>query len=377
MAKEADKRMDLKTRFHSEIETVYNNAKVLSDMLTYYSPDNSSVEEKDLMRELFESCERLRLRLFKLANDLTDDDPNLTTLFDANDELTKVINAYKNQFGSKEDTDSAVKNSHVSRNQISLLDIENSASIVYSNVIHDEELLDDHLLSSNINSSAKNVLDLPELREIFSHNIKPDECPNDVLLPQPARPSTPSRITDDQKNECESSQLSALDELNALSQLMIRSTLCREDKQNWNKHNSKPSLNELQKLASKTPAAKSDNSGVRRDSGDIVMPLTNVNVSLDSIRPSNCKPITLYDKNDLKVILHLASNTPRVDVKVFVLTVINTNHFPVTNIAFLAAVPKVCLLDRCIALSNCCLYFRQCESNFSRCPPHHCPLTTL
>lgn len=336
MAKEADKRMDLKTRFHSEIETVYNNAKVLSDMLTYYSADNSSVEERDLMRELFESCERLRLRLFKLANDLTDDDPNLTTLFDANDELTKVINSYKQKFGNIP-TDNYQTTSPPNQ-AISLLDI-NTTYPESPHISHDEELLDDHLLSSSsLNSNTKNVFNLPELGEIFSQSSQDNSPSKEILVPEPLRPVARDNPVTNSKTNSKSKPLSALDELNALSQMMIKSKLSND--KSWNREPSKTSLNELQILASKSKSVTPTETP-ESVTNESVIPLTHLNVSLDSITPSHCKPITLYDKNDLKVILHLASNSPRIDVKVFVITIINTNHFPVSNINFLAAVPKV------------------------------------
>lgn len=46
---------------------------------------------------LYERCDRLKPTLFRLASDTVDDDEALTQILAANDELTLVLNAYKEQ----------------------------------------------------------------------------------------------------------------------------------------------------------------------------------------------------------------------------------------------------------------------------------------
>ncbi|XP_013793382.2 ADP-ribosylation factor-binding protein GGA3-like, partial [Limulus polyphemus] len=77
MVKDADRRMELTARRNMELETVHNNAKVLSDMLHNYQSKETSAEENELMTELFDSCERLRPKLFKLAGELDEKDEDL------------------------------------------------------------------------------------------------------------------------------------------------------------------------------------------------------------------------------------------------------------------------------------------------------------
>lgn len=54
-------------------------------------------------------------------------------------------------------------------------------------------------------------------------------------------------------------------------------------------------------------------------------------------------PVTAYDKNGVRVLLHFASDCPagRPDVLVMVASMINTAPLYVRNIAMQAAVPKV------------------------------------
>lgn len=53
-------------------------------------------------------------------------------------------------------------------------------------------------------------------------------------------------------------------------------------------------------------------------------------------------PLNAYDKNGLKIVIHVAKNKPREDVKVMVVSTISTNTNPIKNFVFQAAVPKVC-----------------------------------
>ncbi|XP_069056230.1 ADP-ribosylation factor-binding protein GGA3 isoform X2 [Pleurodeles waltl] len=70
--------------------------------------------------------------------------------------------------------------------------------------------------------------------------------------------------------------------------------------------------------------------------------LGNVHVPLESIKPSSTLPVTAYDKNGLRILLHFASECPmgRPDVLVVVVSMLNTAPLPITNIVLQAAVPK-------------------------------------
>ena len=53
--------------------------------------------------------------------------------------------------------------------------------------------------------------------------------------------------------------------------------------------------------------------------------------------------MTAYDKNGLKILIHVAKDRPREDVSVMVVSVMSTNTSPVKGFVFQAAVPKVSL----------------------------------
>ncbi|XP_051889241.1 ADP-ribosylation factor-binding protein GGA3 [Pristis pectinata] len=70
--------------------------------------------------------------------------------------------------------------------------------------------------------------------------------------------------------------------------------------------------------------------------------LANVLVPLETIKPSSVLPLTAYDKNGFRILLHFAKDCPpaRPDVLVVVISMINTSPLPITSIVLQAAVPK-------------------------------------
>ncbi|XP_054249687.1 ADP-ribosylation factor-binding protein GGA3 isoform X2 [Indicator indicator] len=70
--------------------------------------------------------------------------------------------------------------------------------------------------------------------------------------------------------------------------------------------------------------------------------LASVHVPLESIKPSSALPVTAYDKNGFRILLHFARECPpgRSDVLVVVVSMLNTAPLPVKNIVLQAAVPK-------------------------------------
>ncbi|NWH80955.1 GGA2 protein, partial [Piaya cayana] len=70
--------------------------------------------------------------------------------------------------------------------------------------------------------------------------------------------------------------------------------------------------------------------------------LENLFVPLTSITPSNICPLTVYDRNGFKAMLHFSKDPApgQPDVLVMVLSMLSTSAQPIKDIAFQAAVPK-------------------------------------
>lgn len=59
----------MKSRKISELESLQNNVRLLNEMLDTYKPGVSSSGELDLIKELYQNCERLRPSINKLASE--------------------------------------------------------------------------------------------------------------------------------------------------------------------------------------------------------------------------------------------------------------------------------------------------------------------
>lgn len=60
-----------------ELESVHNNAKLLSEMLDSYNHNETSREDLELMKELRQACERLKPIVLRLANETQDNEEML------------------------------------------------------------------------------------------------------------------------------------------------------------------------------------------------------------------------------------------------------------------------------------------------------------
>ena len=70
--------MEMNSRRITELESVHNNVRLLSDMLDQYQLGQTSAEELELIKELHQSCERLRPSVFRLASETQDNESMLS-----------------------------------------------------------------------------------------------------------------------------------------------------------------------------------------------------------------------------------------------------------------------------------------------------------
>lgn len=121
MVKEDERRVEIKSKKVSELETVKNNVRLLSEMLDSYKPNQASNEEVELIKELHHGCERLRPNVFRLAADTSDNDELLSQVLSVSDELGHVLDKYNTVMvlGQKVDN---IKSIGDSKQSSSLLD---------------------------------------------------------------------------------------------------------------------------------------------------------------------------------------------------------------------------------------------------------------
>uniref|UniRef100_A0AAX7SSY5 Golgi-associated, gamma adaptin ear containing, ARF binding protein 1 n=1 Tax=Astatotilapia calliptera TaxID=8154 RepID=A0AAX7SSY5_ASTCA len=141
---------------------------------------------------------------------------------------------------------------------------------------------------------------------------------------------------------------SALDELDLLGKTLLQQSLPPEGLQvKWDKQQSKPTLRDLQNKTGTNiapnpiPAFTAEPPAPVPNSQPNVS-LTDVFVPLESIKPSNLLPVTVFDSHSLRVLFHFARDSPlsRPDVLVVIISMLSSAPVPVTNINFQTTAPK-------------------------------------
>ncbi|CAL1530446.1 unnamed protein product [Lymnaea stagnalis] len=96
MVKEDMEKTEKRSRRINELESVHNQVKLLTEMISEYSANTSSKEEIEMMKELYDNLEKQRPNLFRLASDTDENDNDgINDILKANDSVTRVMTLYK------------------------------------------------------------------------------------------------------------------------------------------------------------------------------------------------------------------------------------------------------------------------------------------
>ncbi|XP_061196347.1 ADP-ribosylation factor-binding protein GGA1-like [Saccostrea echinata] len=415
MVKQDADKMERVSRRINELEQINNNSKLLMEMLEHYSPETSSAADLDMMKELYDSLERLRPNLFRLASDADDKENDaINDILKSNDEVTQVMAQYKKKVGDK-----ANQNGHASDPASSLLDLADQSAPSHpstqtkdpSTEILDEELLalglgdsntksesllgdlDDIFAASSastVSTHGKSLTTAPVMNNAFTMSggqptfqafNQPIRAPVPTYSisqpmtgnfsqfpPQTSQPTTSLLMSSDSDTSVFSQkpkpppteqQTLAMKELDMLGQNLLQQNLPKNLPIKPQNTGQKVPMNQMLSKTASPQLSPGNNlldnpapaqlpvsqpspvSSTPVKQGLQVMALTDVNVPLESIQPESTAPVNAYDKNGLKIVIHLAKNKPREDVTVMVVSTISTNTNPVKNFVFQAAVPKV------------------------------------
>ncbi|XP_075704438.1 ADP-ribosylation factor-binding protein GGA1 isoform X3 [Rhinoderma darwinii] len=349
MVQEDQKRMEKISKRVNAIEEVNNNVKLLSDMLSAFRTGKSSEGSEDLMKELYQSCEKMRPTLFRLASDTEDNDEALAEILQANDSLTQVINTYR-QLVIGEEVNGESASGSVPASSSALLDLSGldmtssyppvpSQSTNLSQLFSSTSLLDDELMSLGLNDPVPPA----HPAESSSWNsFQSSEAESEAACTEKASPAA-QRAPQSTK---------ALQDLDLLGKTLLQQSLPPSALHlQWEKSQHKPTLRDLQSkgpvstallpqppvLADVPFIAPGQLSPVKTE-----ISLAAVTVPLESIKPSNILPISVYDQRSFRVLFHFAQGAPagRMDILVVVISMLSTAPLPVTGISFQAAVPK-------------------------------------
>uniref|UniRef100_A0A9J8ADS4 Golgi-associated, gamma adaptin ear containing, ARF binding protein 1 n=1 Tax=Cyprinus carpio carpio TaxID=630221 RepID=A0A9J8ADS4_CYPCA len=358
MVQEDQKRMEKVSKRVNAIQEVKESVGLLTQLLGDYSKESGSHSNEELIKDLYQRCEKMRPTLFRLASDTEDNDEALAEILQANDSLTQVINLYR-QLVKGEEVNGDTSSRSTALLDLTGLDTSPSAqnfSELPSKTPSSQEmgisLLDDELMSLG----KKSVMTLYAMTWNTFQSVDTAVTPAPaVLLPVASATKTPITVP--------VTSTKSLDELDLLGKTLLQQSLPPENLQvKWDKlqSQSKPTLRDLQiksgtntatnpspvlafssepgtLLNSQLPACITPASTLQDD-----VSLANVTVPLESIKPSSLLPLTVFDQHSLRVLFHFARDSPpaRPDVLVVIISMLSSAPVPITNVRFQAAVPK-------------------------------------
>ncbi|PNI49036.1 GGA1 isoform 5 [Pan troglodytes] len=368
MVQEDQKRMEKISKRVNAIEEVNNNVKLLTEMVMSHSQGGAAAgSSEDLMKELYQRCERMRPTLFRLASDTEDNDEALAEILQANDNLTQVINLYKQLVRGEEvngdATAGSIPGSTSALLDLSGLDLPPAGTTYPAMPTRPGEqaspeqpsasvsLLDDELMSLGLSDPTPPSgpsLDGTGWNSFQSSDAT--EPPAPALAQAPSMESRPPAQTSLPAS-------SGLDDLDLLGKTLLQQSLPPESQQvRWEKQQPAPRLT-LRDLQNKSSSCSTPSSNATsllhtvspepprppQQPVPTELSLASITVPLESIKPSNILPVTVYDQHGFRILFHFARDPlpGRSDVLVVVVSMLSTAPQPIRNIVFQSAVPKV------------------------------------
>uniref|UniRef100_A0A8C2WK74 Golgi-associated, gamma adaptin ear containing, ARF binding protein 1 n=1 Tax=Cyclopterus lumpus TaxID=8103 RepID=A0A8C2WK74_CYCLU len=359
MVQEDQKRVEKVSKRLNAIQEVKESVSLLSQLLEGYSKESCSQSNQGLIKDLYQRCEKMRPTLFRLASDTEDSDDALADILQANDNLTQVINLYRQLVKGEDVSKDGItlpSQPGSSSALVDLMGLNASANTTPSNPEPSSlqtltqnmgiSLLDDELMSL-----GKKILTLL----LFSQSSDGTEsfaaCVPAAVL-QPAVVQTPQAAPAGGPT----APPKPMEELDMLGKTLLQQSLPPQSQQvKWDKlqPRSRVSLRDMQTKsnASCRPAPNGTTT-----SPDVLLlsnltatdpyeniSLSDITVPLEAIKPSSYLPVTVFDKHSLRVLFTFARDCPpsRSDVLVVIISMLSSAPIPVTNIRFQAAVPKV------------------------------------
>ncbi|NXK18764.1 GGA1 protein, partial [Arenaria interpres] len=371
MVQEDQKRMEKISKRVNAIEEVNNNVKLLTEMVTNYSRGETTESNEDLMKELYQRCERMRPMLFRLASDTEDNDEALAEILQANDNLTQVINLYKQLVRGEEINGETVagplRGSTSALLDLSGLDLPTTgpsypalptlsggSAVPVPDQAGSVSLLDDELMSLGLNDPAPHP---SQAGDSGGWNSFQSSDSNELGI-TPIMATPPVKADAGASSPKPSPLTSGLDDLDLLGKTLLQQSLPPESQQvRWEKQQPPPrlTLRDLQNRSNSGTTAHNPSTLPVLQRSTAVPPrppatalpqeisLANITVPLESIKPSSILPVTVYDQHGFRVLFHFAKDAlpERPDVLVVVISMLSTAPQPIRNIVFQSAVPKV------------------------------------
>uniref|UniRef100_A0A671Q0F1 ADP-ribosylation factor-binding protein GGA3-like n=1 Tax=Sinocyclocheilus anshuiensis TaxID=1608454 RepID=A0A671Q0F1_9TELE len=367
MVKEDEARVQKMTKRSNTLEEVNNNVKLLSEMLSHYDGNRSSDADHELIKELYERCDKLRRTAFKLATEAEDNDSSLGDILKANDDLSRVISSYKRivegQADDGEGEDLRPAASEGCETTGTLIDLARLDEPSSPPTVPPPSL-PPQVPSANPTASPIPVLPPPPCRLAGGHGSQTSSPSH-----KPPEQQTSLSLLDDELLSLGNKSLLNyfILSLNSVSGLtgiaggtfglsggVMGSAAAPLQSTNLFVSAAVPGSPAVARAQAVTggsapgspfflPFSSPSHSLQSSPARSSEPSLSNLYVPLESIRPSKVLPMTVYDKDGVRVLMHFAMDCPpgRPDVLVMVVSLLNTAPLPVRNIVLQAAVPKL------------------------------------
>ncbi|XP_022176039.1 ADP-ribosylation factor-binding protein GGA1 isoform X2 [Myzus persicae] len=315
----------------ADIEVTSNNVKLLSEMLKSYCDGSGSLNDLELIKELYNTVKELEPKVqTMLSLEIPENEDTVRKIIKLNYEVNETLKTYNEVLDNL--------------NYKKPIDQENEENLLDLNMSSISPGKEDFLSESNCernnfsNNGSANVQELDDFLQM-SHSLK--EC----IPPLP-------EVINSQKHEKNKDSLLNVDlfeELNILGKVNL-------NKPNENKIVKKPfnlTDTEFSSDNIKTNGLSEEPLLDTKDSiyfepnncGFQIKPLGDISIKLEDIIPCpDSTIVSLFNKNAISTELHLAANKPREDITVFVVTTRSKCRMPLFNFSFQPVVPKDCRL---------------------------------
>ncbi|XP_072791856.1 ADP-ribosylation factor-binding protein GGA2 isoform X1 [Taeniopygia guttata] len=326
------------------ISEVSENVKRMDELLESYRRHELSPADQETLQALSQRCEKLRPLLFRLASEAVADEEALAEILQASDKLSRVLGQHRQVVASQENGDGAGSAASSAcapacraaprrTRSYTLIDFSELEAMAQA----PPEPSADSPSASRHGSTASTCLLEEEFQSLgLSSSPVIQKPPPDFGLAEPAvhngfRGGVSAVQTQAPQEGWEDScEFQSLDE-----QLFppSKTTTFSLDLSPMKLPFPDPPLlspgYDLKPAASLHPASYDAS-------------LENLFVPLISVTPSTICPLTVYDRNGFKAMLHFSRDPApgRPDVLVMVLSMLSTSAHPIKDIVFQAAVPK-------------------------------------
>uniref|UniRef100_A0A8D0D9J5 Golgi associated, gamma adaptin ear containing, ARF binding protein 3 n=1 Tax=Sander lucioperca TaxID=283035 RepID=A0A8D0D9J5_SANLU len=331
MVKEDEARVHKVTKRIHTLEEVNINVKLLTEMLSHYNKDRSTDSDKDIIKELYERCDKLRRAAFKMATETEDNDTSLGDILQASDDLSRVINSYKKIVEGQPINGDKTTDTLIDLAGLDAPSPPQPAAPIFQS---------SNLVSTNPTASPIPVLPPPPKRPAGSHGSQS----NSPSHPPPRQAAVSSLSIKMTAKGSSFGMPAAAPSLihgqgSPSSPSFLQGTMPGSPALSYAKAQSLGSAPGSPLFRSLSPCHPPLQGSPARATD---ISLSNVHVPLEAIRPSKVLPVTAYDKDGVRMLLNFASDCPpgRPDVLVMVVSMLNTAPLLVHNVVLQAAVPK-------------------------------------